>query len=149
MRCGVTIYPKAYPEERYYMAWRFFMKLNADGHSYFFEEDTHSIAVPVNSFISKMIWATWRHENERKFLIKEGEYVMVFHYWTKATGAPNNKRHAFYITRNIFDSFEQYRATKTETIIDVTLDKPVSGDLLFLEDNMILNAKDASSLLGV
>src|SRR5262249_28989274 len=62
LRCGITIYSKAAPDNKYYMEWRFFMKLESTSSSnqnYLYEDNAHGMAIPQNSFVSKTIWTTW------------------------------------------------------------------------------------------
>jgi len=141
LRSGITIFQKTTPQQKYYMEWRFFAKLREQGDSYLFEEDAHSIAIPQYSFISKMIWVTWRQFMPQQFRIIEGEYVLFFHYWT-STQKPMNSMHEFLITGDIFKEIESYRIGKQSTIVNVDLDATV-------RQNLLLNTYEAQSLLGI
>jgi hypothetical protein len=153
LRCGITIYSKAAPDQKYYMEWRFFVKLESTSGSrqhYVFEDNAHGIAIPQNSFVSKMIWTTWSQFTKPPFQITEGDYVMILHYWTKPTGTPLNGEHSFYLSNDAYKRLEEFRIAKSETIVDVDLDKPLTGDAIrTLHSNMLLNAEDAKSLLGI
>jgi hypothetical protein len=143
-RCGITIFNKASPEERYFMEWRFFAQLSHNGEntiSYALEEPAHALAIPGNSSIAKIIWITWRATSRPEIRISEGEYVLLFHYWDSTSGKPHNEVHEFYIDEALYKELDEYRTTKQNTIIDVVLDRTVGA-------NKLLNSYEAKSLFG-
>jgi hypothetical protein len=153
LRCGITMYSKAAPDTKYYMECRYFMKLESTTSStqkFLYDDYAHGIAIPQNSFVSKIIWTTWSHLNERSFQITEGDHVMVFHYWSGPTGTPLKSEHSFYVSNVVYKQLEEYRIGKDDTIVDVDLDQPLTGDAIrTVYSNMLLNAEAAKSLLGI
>jgi hypothetical protein len=141
-RCGITIFRKSTPQQKFYMEWRRFMKLKEDGGSFITEEDAHSIAVPNNSFLSKLIWVTWRYFINPPFRIIEDEYVLYLHYWPRSSGKPISSKHEFLITNEDYLKLEGFRAAKENTVVDVDLDANVRF-------NILMNASESKSLLGI
>jgi hypothetical protein len=142
LRSGITIFNKAIPEERYFMEWRFFARLSQDGKSYMLEEPAHALAIPGNSSIDKLIWATWRASSRPEIQISQGEYVLISHYWDSPTGKPHNELHQFYIDEDLYKQLDSYRVNKESVIVDLVLDRTIAG-------NKLLNSYEAKSLLGV
>jgi hypothetical protein len=141
VRCGITLFKKSNPEERFYMEWRFFIRLGPDSNP-IKEELAHAITVPGMSSVTKTIWLTWRANSVPQIQIVEGEYAMVFHYWTHPSGKPNNDCHEFYIDKATQSELESYRSSKQSYVVTLALDKKFAS-------NKLLTSYEANSLFGV
>ncbi len=140
LRCGISIFRKSSPDQRFFMEWRYFVTLNPDL-SFKLEESAHALAVPPNSSVTKMIWLTWRSTSTPELRIAEGEYGIIFHYWSGSVDKPRNDPHEFYIDRAIEEELEGYRVNKKSRVVDLLLDKKIAS-------NKLLTSYESKSLLG-
>ena len=139
-RCGISIFRKSSPDERFFMEWRFFMGLNPNL-TFKFEDGAHAIAIPGKSSTAKVIWLSWRSNSTPELVIREGEYVLAFHYWLGSDDKPHNDLHEFYIDRSTQAELDDYRASKQSTVVNLLMDKKIAA-------NKLLTSYESRSLLG-
>jgi hypothetical protein len=107
-RCAVTLYSKT-SDDRFFMEWRYFFRLNPQGNGFDFDALASAMAVPANQSVSKLIWFTWRPSSNPPLQITAGEYGMGFHYGTGPSGMPHNDAHEFSIDQTTYENLEDAR----------------------------------------
>jgi hypothetical protein len=139
LRCSLSIYRKSTPEERFFMDWRSFCKL--EGNSWAIKEPAHAITVPGMQSRAKIVLFSWRAASIPQIQIAEGSYVMVFHYWTGLAGKPRNAHHEFAVDKGTKAELDGYLATKQGFVVDLVLDQKIGS-------NKLLTGYGSQSLLG-
>jgi hypothetical protein len=139
-RCGITLFHKSRPDEQFFMAWRFFMRLNPKL-SYDFEAVAHALAVLGTSSITEQVWLTWRYFSVPELVITEGDYVLVFHYWVGAEEKPRSDLHEFHIDPDTHAQLDDCRASKKESTFVLLLDNKIDG-------NKLMTSEQSRSVLG-
>ena len=144
-RCGITLYQRSNPEERFFMEWRYFVSLGRGQGSNLatnLDEAAHALAVPGKSDVPKMIWFSWRAESKPEVHIVEGQYVLLVHYWTRSTRKPKFERHEFHVDAKTQAELDSYRANHKSTIVNLGLDRETG-------ENQVLTSVESQRQLGV
>jgi hypothetical protein len=139
VRCSLSLYRKTAPEERFFMDWRSFCKL--EGNGWVVKEPAHAITVAGMQSRTKTVLFSWRAASVPQIQIVEGNYVMVFHYWTGLTGKPRNAQHEFTVDRATQAELDGYLANKHGFVVDLVLDQKIGS-------NKLLTGYESQSLLG-
>jgi hypothetical protein len=142
LKCGITIFSNVNPEERFYMEWREFSRLDPATAKWGYEEITHAIAIPGNGSTVKVVWFSWRANSTPQFRLSEGQYVFAFHYWTAFSKQPVTSQHGLHIDHDTFVALDGYRTNKQSTIVDLVLDAQIAS-------NKLMTSHEAKSLLGI
>lgn len=138
-RCGITIFRKSCPDEKFFMDWRFFMKLKPEL-SYAFDAPAHAIAVVGTSSTTQVLWFTWRYFSTPELIITEGEYVLTFHYWLGADDKPHSDHHEFSIDQQTHAQLAEYKSNNDSTTVNLLLDNRIAT-------NRLLSDAESKSLL--
>jgi hypothetical protein len=139
LRCALTLFRADSPEQRFFMEWWAFARW--EGQRWGYEEVAHALAVPGNSSTAKIIWFLWRGSSKPEFRLVEGQYVMIFHYWSALSTKPRNEEHQFYVDRSMQSQLDAPREHKSSLIVDIVLDQQ-------LAPNRTMTSYEAKSLFG-
>lgn len=145
-RCALTLYAKARPDERFFMDWRFFMKLtqldsSGDHLGYDKVSSAETVGIPGHASAERLIWFSWRSSQEPELRLLQGDYELVLHYWVGANQHPVADVHSFTVTPAIQEDLDGLRQAHDSGVVDILLD----NNLPF---NMLMGAEQATQLLG-
>jgi hypothetical protein len=143
-RCGITLFRKSDPDEKFFMEWRYFAKLQGEGSEKWYElyEAAHAVAVLATSSVATVPWFTWRQTSRPELTIREGGYVIIFHCWLGSAEKPHNNKHEFHIDKQTQAELDQYRSNNQGTTVKVLLDNRIPG-------NRLLTSQESNTLLGI
>jgi hypothetical protein len=141
LRTAVTIYRLERPDQRYFMQWNAFMKLDVQaGLRWVHDEMAHPLIIPGQSTIAKFILFGWNTEPSVPF--SEGRYELVFHYWNVADGHPQSETHQIVVDRSTLETLQDTGdATKARITVSVQLGQQ-------LRPNILMNEQEYRHLLG-
>jgi hypothetical protein len=140
-RCAITLFDKAHPNEKFFMAWRFFARLTPQL-SFEFEANAHALGVLGSSSMTKQLWLTWRSYSTPRLVISEGDYALLFHYWVGSESKPRTEVHEFTVDQETYAQLEECRVSGRESTAEILLDHRIGG-------NKLMTADEARTLLGV
>jgi hypothetical protein len=140
LNAAITVHRSDAAEQQFFMQWRQFSKLDEDG-DWTHETNAHALAVPGKSSETKMIWFMWQTGSEPKLLIREGEYLLRFLFWTRPGNKPCSIYHKFFVSNAVYEHLEGFRRDKRSTTTEIVLDQAFSANRLLTshESKMLLD----------
>lgn len=99
-RCSMIITRIQKPQANYFMLWKTFRKLNANGDSWIQGDSISSIAVIAKSTEYRNIEFTWPFDTSTTLKLEEGDYQLHFHFWSIKSKLIANLKHEINIKSN-------------------------------------------------
>lgn len=141
LNLALSVHRVDLPEQRFFMMWRHFTKLDVEKNLWVYSESAHAVAVPGNSAINKMVWFMWFATSKPKFVLEKGSYKLHLHYWELKGSIPKTIEHSFFIGDNEFANLDGLRSKQLNSTFKIPLDKE-------LEINRAMTNAEAKKLLG-
>jgi hypothetical protein len=141
-RAALTLMRTDNPQERFFLEWSSFSAYDSRTENWRYDDIAHALAVPGRSAVNKLMWFNWMASSTPALRLREGEYVLTVHYWTRRTGTPSRLSQRLHVSGSVFDELESYRTQGKSTTVEFVLDRQ-------LDRNRLLTPHEARTLLGV
>jgi len=130
LSAGITIHRVDTAQQRFFMQWRQFSKLDDEG-NWTHESNAHALVMSGKASQTKMIWFMWEAESQPKLFLREGEYELIFLFWDRPKSKPHSISHRFFVSEAIHERLEDFRSNKRSTTTEIVLDQQFSSNKFF------------------
>jgi hypothetical protein len=141
-RTAISMVRNENAQERFFIEWASFSTYDPQSGSWRYESMAHALAVTGKAAVNKLLWFHWLSTSSPTLRIREGEYTLTVHYWTKPTGNPTHDVHTLHISEKTLAVLESYRTSGKATTVDLVLDRQ-------LDQNRVMTPHEAKALLNV
>jgi hypothetical protein len=137
---SLLVYREDAPQERYYMEWQQFGKLDGNADKWIYEEEAHALAVLGNSSVTKFACFNWF--SKPKLVLREGMYNVTLCSWVQRGGQPRVECYRMPISSSQYGKLEELRAARSSVTVYVRLDAE-------LQSNQLMTESESKKLLGL
>lgn len=141
IKTAIVLYNKQNSNNRYFMKQSQFSKLDINKNLWVYDELAHSIVIPPNNSVNKIIWYYWFLTSSPDFKYEKGDYELKFYYWSKPNKKPRCVKSSFSIDDSILCRLEQAKNEQSTSTLDVILEKDI-------DRNRFLTINEETKLLG-
>src|SRR5262249_62266167 len=108
-RAAISLVRNDNPQERFFIEWGSFSAYDPQTDGWRYDDMAHALAVPGKVSVNKLVWFNWLASSRPALRLREGEYILNFHYWIAPTGNPITDIHTCHISGDAFGELESYR----------------------------------------
>ncbi len=124
-RTAILIHHQNWPNERYFIQWNSFVKLDNTQITlrWIHEELAHALMIPANSSVNRVILFNWPPTEIHKLKIREGLYVLEFFFWINDTTLPRYETHQILFSKDDLAILEDMSNPKNLRSVYLQLDQ--------------------------
>jgi hypothetical protein len=135
-RAAVTLHRRDAPNARYFMQWDSYLKLDMPANRWLNDEIAHALAIPGKSIVAKTILFAWESISQPLLSIREGEYELVFYFWTSDNAVPSFETHRIEISSANLSLLEDTGDPQKIRSISIQLDQNLERNIFMNEYNI-------------
>ncbi len=139
LRSAITLWRKEWPEERYFMKWKNFVKEDFKTSQWANDEIAHALAIPGKSIVAKVFTYAWL-DDSKPILFRDATYCLAFLYWTN-DGKLHHEIYEIPINTDMVAMLDAPFDSSHLRAVEIPLDKKY-------KENDILNTFAFENLLG-
>jgi hypothetical protein len=136
-RAAITLHRKDASNERYFMQWDSYLKLDTSSpNKWVHDEIAHALAIPGKSIVAKTTLFVWDPTSQPSLLVRQGEYELVFYFWTSDNAVPFFETHRIEISPANISLLTNTLDPQKGPAITIQLDQNLERNILMNQYNI-------------